>query len=202
MERMVRNLLEAQVLLDALPIFQDALQHVDTPAYEHNRDRDGAIGTVYVFEGEEKVLATLRSLLHSVGIEMRVVTRVDEIFGNAEMPSAPSCVLLDVWRRGISGLSVQAKIVERQILTSFILIATDADALISVRAMKAGAFDFLVKPFPDQELLEAINGALQADRNRLCSERGLNSLRYIYKRLTPRERQVLASLMSGKINKQ
>ena len=115
---------------------------------------------------------------------------------------APGCLVLDVRLPGMSGLEFQQKLEELGVRLPAILMTGHGDIPMSVRAMKAGAVDFLAKPFRDQEMLDAVAAALEKDRNRRAENGKLDGLRAAYASLSPRERQVMALVTAGKMNKQ
>ena len=131
-----------------------------------------------------------------------------ELFGSAQeflqakRPDAPSCLVLDIRLPGISGLDFQRELAYANIHTPIIFITAHGDIPMTVRAMKAGAVEFLTKPFRDQDLLDAIQQALQRDNTRRVKEAEVVKLRERYESLTSRERKVLPLIVSGLLNKQ
>jgi RNA polymerase sigma factor (sigma-70 family) len=131
-----------------------------------------------------------------------------ELFGSAQeflaskLPNVPSCLVLDIRLPGISGLNLQRQLAHANIQIPIIFITAHGDITMTVRAMKAGAVEFLTKPFRDQDLLDAIQHALERDRNRRQQEAELAVLRDRFDSLSPREREVVALVVSGMLNKQ
>ena len=157
--------------------------------------------TVIVVDDDQGVREALEGLLRSVGLRPRLHGSVAE-FLTAPAPSGPSCLILDVRLPGQSGLDLQDELTRAGINLPIIFITGHGDIPMSVRAMKAGAVEFLAKPFRDQDLLDAIQIAL--DRDRIRREEGalVAELQARFDSLTPRERQVLALVARGLLNKQ
>jgi RNA polymerase sigma factor (sigma-70 family) len=156
---------------------------------------------VYVIDDDESVRNALVTLLRSVGIAVRAFDSADS-FLDAEMPDVPSCMILDVRLRGASGLTLQQNAFKDRIRLPIIFLTGHGDVEMSVKAMKAGAFDFLMKPFKEQDLLDTITAALKSDRNVKQRERLVATVRQAYKSLTPREREVIWLVADGLMNKQ
>jgi FixJ family two-component response regulator len=157
--------------------------------------------TVFVIDDDAAIRDALQSLISSMKLHV-------ELFGSAaeflqrERPDVPSCLVLDVRLPGISGLDFQRKLTEANHSIPVIFITGHGDIPMSVRAMKAGAVEFLTKPFRDQDLLDAIHVALERDRARRQQESEMIVLRERFKSLTPREQEVLPLVVSGRLNKQ
>jgi RNA polymerase sigma factor (sigma-70 family) len=156
---------------------------------------------VYVIDDDPSIRGALRSLIHSVGLRVELLSSTGE-FLQRERPDVPSCLVLDIRLPGKSGLDFQRQLAEANIPIPLIFITAYADVPMSVRAMKAGAVEFLTKPFRDQDLLDAIQVALERDRKRRQQEAEIAILRARFEALTPRERAVLPLLLSGLRNKQ
>lgn len=156
---------------------------------------------VYVIDDDESVRNALVTLLRSVGIAVRAFDSADS-FLDAEMPDVPSCMILDVRLRGASGLTLQQNAFKDRIRLPIIFLTGHGDVEMSVKAMKAGAFDFLMKPFKEQDLLDTITAALKSDRNLRQRERLVATVRQAYNSLTPREREVIWLVADGLMNKQ
>jgi FixJ family two-component response regulator len=161
-----------------------------------------AIGrTVFVVDDDSAVRETLGSLFRS--IELRV-----ELFGSAQeftqsnMPDAASCLVLDIRLPGISGLDFQSQLAEAGIHVPIIFMTGHGDIPMSVKAMKAGAIDFLTKPFRDQDMLDAVVKALERDEKRRKGEKTESAVRILFESLTSREREVMALVVQGLMNKQ
>jgi FixJ family two-component response regulator len=118
------------------------------------------------------------------------------------MPEVPSCLILDVRLKGQSGLAVQEQMAASQVGLPIVFMTAHGDIAMTVKAMKAGARDFLAKPFRDQDMLDAVAQALEADEERRAASRSVADLRRSYESLTPREREVMAFVVSGLMNKQ
>jgi FixJ family two-component response regulator len=155
---------------------------------------------VFVIDDDPSMRRSLESLLRSVGHEVRLYASALE-FRQASRPDVPSCLVLDVRLPGMSGLAFQQELAAAGIAVPIIFITGHGDVPMSVRAMKAGAAEFLTKPFDDQVLLDAIHAALERDRARRRDEAGSASLRSRYEMLTERERQVMGHVVAGRPNK-
>lgn len=156
---------------------------------------------VYVIDDDDAIREALDGLLRSVGLKMIGFGSPREFlaFGRS---AVPSCLVLDVRLPGSSGLEFQRELSAQGERIPIIFVTGHGDIPMSVRAMKDGAVEFLTKPFRDQDLLDAIQSALAADRIRLQSEQSIADLRRRYTSLTERERQVMAILVQGQLNKQ
>ena len=156
---------------------------------------------VFVVDDDAAIRKALDSLIRSVGLQVELFGSAQE-FLQAKRPKAPTCLILDIRLKGISGLDFQRKLAEANDPIPIIFISGHADVPMSVRAMKAGAVEFLTKPFRDQELLDAVHHALERDAARRQQEAEIAKLRERYEWLTPREREVLPLVVSGLPNKQ
>jgi FixJ family two-component response regulator len=156
---------------------------------------------IYVIDDEPTVGIALRRLIHSVGLEVRTFTSAQE-FLKAELQDAPGCLVLDVRMPEISGLEVQHRLAAAGICLPVIFLTGHADIEMTVRAMKAGAVEFLTKPFHEQELLDAIQAALQRHRIDLENRTKRSILQVHYGSLTPRESEVFRLVTNGLLNKQ
>ena len=157
--------------------------------------------TVFVVDDDSSLRRAIKRLLESVGVQVELFGSAHE-FLQAKRPDAPSCLVLDIRLPGISGLEFQRELAYANIHTPIIFITAHGDIPMTVRAMKAGAVEFLTKPFRDQDLLDAIQQALQRDNTRRVKEAELVKLRERYESLTSREREVLPLVVSGLLNKQ
>jgi len=157
--------------------------------------------TVVVIDDDPSVRKALDNLFRSVGLEVELFTSPQE-FLQAERPDRPGCIVLDVRFPGRSGLDMQREIAAANTPLPIIFITGYGDIPMSVRAMKAGAVEFLTKPFRDQDLLDAVGVALEKDRARRANEVRLSELRSRFQTLTARERQVLSLVIAGRLNKQ
>jgi len=156
---------------------------------------------VFVVDDDASVREALKSLIRSVGLQVELFRSAQE-FLQWKKPDVPSCLILDVRLPGISGLDFQSKRAEANDPIPIIFITGHGDIPMSVRAMKAGAVEFLPKPFRDQDLLDAIHVALERDRARRQREDEIATLKDRFEWLTPREREVLPLVVSGLPNKQ
>lgn len=157
--------------------------------------------TVFVLDDDELIRRALVRLFDSVGMRCRPFGHPEEFFG-IEPPDGPSCLVLDVRMPGLSGLEVQRELAAADLDMPVIFMTGHATVPLSVRAMKAGAQDFLEKPVDEQALLDAVNLAVKRDRDRRQSVARLDSLRSRMNSLTPRERQVFELVVTGLLNKQ
>ncbi len=157
--------------------------------------------TVFVVDDDPSVRRAIKRLVESIGLHVEIFGSAQE-FLQAKRPDVPSCLILDIRLRGASGLDFQRQLVEAGIYVPVIFITAHGDIPMSVQALKAGAVEFLPKPFRDQDLLDAIQVALERDRAR--RERGaeIAVLQQRYESLTPREREVVAMVVAGMLNKQ
>ena len=156
---------------------------------------------VFIVEDDPSMRNALRNLLRSVGLESQLYTSAQE-FLDAEKPEIPSCLVLDVRLPGMSGLDLQKELARADIQMPVIFITAHGDIPMSVRAMKAGAVEFLPKPFRDQDLLDAIQLSLTQDRDRRQREDKIAVLQKRLHGLTPREREVFPLVVSGRSNKE
>lgn len=156
---------------------------------------------VFVVEDDSSVREALAGLIRSAGWNVEVFVSAHEFLARPQA-DAPSCLVLDVGLPGLSGLDLQARMAETHNDIPIVFITGHGDIPMSVRAMKAGAVEFLTKPFVDQDLLDGIQTALERDRAARSEEAELRELREYYASLTPREQQVLELVISGRLNKQ
>ena len=156
---------------------------------------------VFVIDDDEAMRATLSSLFRSVGLRVELFSSARE-FAQIKMPDVASCLVLDIRLPGVSGLDFQAELAEAEIRTPIIFMTGHGDIPMSVKAMKAGAIDFLTKPFRDQDILDAVSRALERDQKRRDSEKAVSELRILFDSLTLREREVMTLVVAGLMNKQ
>lgn len=156
---------------------------------------------VYIVDDDESLRCAVDSLCRSIGLRTRTYASARE-FLDAKPGELAGCLVLDVRLPGISGLDFQSQLAELGIHLPVILITGHGDIQMSVRAMKAGAVDFLAKPFRDQELLDAVTAAIERDRKRRVADRGVDLIRERFLTLSPREQQVMMLVTAGKMNKQ
>jgi FixJ family two-component response regulator len=160
-----------------------------------------ATPTVFVVDDDDLVRAAIQGMLKSVGLRSEAFGTPQE-FLHSKRPDAPSCLVLDVRLRGVSGLDFQRELADAGIRIPIIFITGHGDIPMTVRAMKSGAVEFLTKPFRDQELLDAIHQALDRDRVIRQQQIEFGELRERYELLTAREREVMGLVVAGMLNKQ
>jgi FixJ family two-component response regulator len=156
---------------------------------------------VFIVDDDQIVRGAIGSLLMSVGQQVQLFESAADLL-RASLPAIPSCLVLDIRLPGLSGLDLQAQLANAGLPIPIIFITGHGDIPMSVRAMKAGALDFLTKPFRDQDLLDAVTRALDRDRKRRKVEEDTRDLRARYLTLTVREQQVMALVTEGLLNKQ
>ena len=156
---------------------------------------------VFVVDDDALVRAAIQGMLKSVGLRSETFETPQE-FLSTKRPEGPSCLVLDVRLHGVSGLDFQRQLADAGVQIPIIFITGHGDIPMSVKAMKSGAVEFLTKPFRDQDLLDAIHQALDRDRAIRQQQRELKDLHKRYESLTPREREVMALVVSGMLNKQ
>jgi FixJ family two-component response regulator len=156
---------------------------------------------VFVIDDDSSMRLALEDLVRSVGLEVHAFAAPPQ-FLESKLPDAPGCLVLDVRLPGMSGLSFQNELVKRGLALPVIFITGHGDIPMSVRAMKAGAVEFLTKPFHDQDLLDAIHTAIERDRKRRRAAIVHADLRERVATLSERERQIMALVVSGRANKQ
>jgi FixJ family two-component response regulator len=160
-----------------------------------------AVPLVFVIDDDDLVRAAIQGMLKSVGLRSETFGTPQE-FLRSKRPDGPSCLILDVRLPGISGLDFQRELANAGIRIPIIFITGHGDIPMTVKAMKSGAVEFLTKPFRDQDLLDAINQALDRDRVMRQQQSELGKLRMRYDLLTAREREVMGMVVSGMLNKQ
>jgi len=156
---------------------------------------------VFIVDDDQGVRDALRRLISSVGLGVQVFATAQD-FLTARRPDAPGCLVLDVRLPGLSGLDLQRELAGLDVSLPIVFLTGYGDIPMSVRAMKAGAVEFLTKPFREQDLLDAIRHAIDRHRLARAEQRELAELRHRYGSLTPRERDVLAGVIAGLLNKQ
>ena len=155
---------------------------------------------VFVIDDDTSMREALQSLFRSVGLRVEMFGSAPE-FLQSKLPNVASCLVLDIRLPEVSGLDFQIELTEAGIHIPIIFMTGHGDIPMSVQAMKAGAVDFLTKPFRHQEMLQAVNRALAADRKRRTEEKTVSNLRVLFESLTPREREVLVLATAGLVNK-
>jgi FixJ family two-component response regulator len=157
--------------------------------------------TVFVVDDDASLREALQSLLRSVGLQVALFGSAAD-FLKVKLPDAAACLVLDIRLPGVSGLDFQAELAKADIQIPIIFITGHGDIPMTVRAMKAGAVEFLTKPFRDQDLLDAVQIAFERDRRRRAQARAVHELRAHFEALTPREQQVIGFVTAGLMNKQ
>jgi FixJ family two-component response regulator len=156
---------------------------------------------VYVIDDDASVRDSLSSLFRSVGLEVELFASAAE-FLQKKLPDRPGCIVLDIRLPGVSGLDFQGQLAKSGIQTPIVFMTGHGDIPMSVRAMKAGAVDFLTKPFRDQDMLDAVFAALEGDRRRLEADRETAAIKGLYDALSSREKEVMYFVTKGLMNKQ
>jgi RNA polymerase sigma factor (sigma-70 family) len=160
-----------------------------------------AAPVVFVVDDDASVRSSLKFLLSTVGLQAQTFDSADS-FLDKNRPEVPSCLVLDVRLPGLSGLDFQRELAARNICIPIVFLTGHGDIPMSVRAMKAGAVEFLTKPFRDQDLLDAVRVALDRDRARREQETEMADLRRRFDSLTSRELEVVSMVVAGMLNKQ
>jgi FixJ family two-component response regulator len=163
-------------------------------------DKAGA-AVLFVVDDDASMRDSLKSLFRSVGMQVEVFQSAGE-FLNQRLPDVSSCLVLDVRMPELSGLDFQADLARANIQVPIVFMTGHGDIPMTVKAMKAGAVEFLTKPFRDQDMLDAVQHALTRDGKRRESEKTLSKLKADYATLTPREQEVMALVTAGLMNKQ
>ena len=156
---------------------------------------------VYVVDDDASMRRALTNLFESVGLKVEAFGSAPQLL-QAKPPQVPSCLVLDIRLPGVSGLELQSDLAKANIHTPIIFITGHADIPMTVRAMKGGAIDFLTKPVRDQDILDAVQAAIERDRKRRDLNKTVSNVRSRFESLTSRERDVLALVTSGLMNKQ
>ena len=156
---------------------------------------------VFVIDDDAAMRETLGSLFRSVGLRVELFGSARE-FAEFRMPDIASCLVLDIRLPGVSGLEFQTELAAKDIRIPIIFMTGHGDIPMSVKAMKAGAIDFLTKPFREQDILDAVIRSLERDQERRDSEKGVAELRSRFASLTSREQEVIALVLDGLMNKQ
>ena len=156
---------------------------------------------VFIIDDDASMRRALTNLFQSVGLEVEAFGSAPEML-QSKVPDVASCLVLDIRLPGLSGLDLQTELASANIHIPIIFITGHGDIPMTVRAMKGGAVDFLTKPFRDQDLLDAVVKAIERDRNRREAAKTVANLQSMFETLTSREREVLALVASGLMNKQ
>lgn len=156
---------------------------------------------VFIVDDDAALRDALSSLLRSIGLRVETFPCVAD-FTQFKRPDVPSCLLLDVRLQGTSGLDFQNELVRANVNLPIVFMTGHGDIAMTVRAMKAGAVDFLAKPFREQDLLDAVTAALEKDKSGRQANKNAHEVRTRFETLTPREREIMALAASGLMNKQ
>jgi FixJ family two-component response regulator len=156
---------------------------------------------VFVIDDDESLRDTLKRLFATVGLRAETFASTAD-FLKRKLPAVPTCLVLDIRLPGISGLDFQAELARTGITIPIVFMTGYGDIPMTVKAMKAGALEFLPKPFRDQDMLDAVQLALERDRTKRHAERANAQMRASFESLTPREREVMAFVTTGLMNKQ
>jgi FixJ family two-component response regulator len=165
------------------------------------KEPSGVEPIVFVVDDDLSMRVALINLFRSMGLGVEVFGSASELL-ETKLPDVVSCLVLDIRLPGVSGLDFQTRLAEAGIDIPIVFMTGHGDIPMSVRAMKAGAIDFLTKPFRDQDMLDAVTRALERDRKRREDEDSVSELRVLFEALTPREREVIALVTAGLMNKQ
>jgi FixJ family two-component response regulator len=157
--------------------------------------------TVFIVDDDASVREALGNLMRSVGLHAQLFASAQE-FLKTPQPDSAACLILDVRMPGLGGLDCQRQLAEAGFHVPIVFMTGHGDIPMSVRAIKAGAVDFLTKPFRDQDLLDAVQQALDRDRMRRAVEQTITDLRERFRTLTPRQREVMVWVVAGRLNKQ
>lgn len=163
--------------------------------------KTASTSVVIIVDDDAAIRASLDSLFRSVGLGTRLFGSPAELLAG-QLPDGPACIVLDVRLPGVSGLDLQGQLTRQGIDFPIIFMTGHGDIPMSVRAMKAGAIDFLAKPFRDQDMLDAVTAALERDALRRSEAAAKGDLRAQYETLTAREKEVMGYVTSGLMNKQ
>lgn len=156
---------------------------------------------VFIIDDDPSLCDALVSLFRSVGLQVKAFGSAPE-FLQSKLPDGPSCLVLDVRLPGLSGLDFQSELAKANIQIPIVFMTGHGDISMTVRAMKAGAVEFLPKPFRDQDILDAVQAGLERDRTRRRSESDSSKLKASFDSLTPREQEIMGFVTSGLTNKQ
>jgi FixJ family two-component response regulator len=165
--------------------------------------KKGPMGTdsaVFVIDDDASLRKVVGSLLRSVGLHVKLFGSTGE-FLQSRLPEVASCLVLDVRLPGLSGLDFQSELIKAGVHIPIIFITGHGDVPMAIKAMKSGAVEFLTKPFREQDLLDAVNAALERDRVRRNQEKLVSNTRSLFDSLSPREQKVMALVCSGLMNK-
>jgi FixJ family two-component response regulator len=169
--------------------------------FGQDRLNDAHQPIVIIVDDDRLVREGVAALLHSVGLQTKLFSSVSELL-KWKLPEAPSCLVLDVRLPGLSGLDFQSELNRANIHIPIVFMTGHADVPMSVRAMKSGAFDFLSKPFRDQDMVDTVQAAIEHDRKRRGSADDNQQLKSAFDSLTDREREIMGFVSGGLINRE
>ncbi|MDB5652218.1 MAG: two component transcriptional regulator, LuxR family [Hyphomicrobiales bacterium] len=167
----------------------------------HHSASQPTVSTVLVVDDDTSLREALSSLFRSVGLRVELFSSGPELLA-AKLPDGPCCLVLDIRLPGVSGLDFQTQLSQAGVHMPIIFMTGHGDVPMTVRAMKAGAIDFLTKPFRDQDMLDAVAAALAHDRKSREASKAVMDVRALYQSLTPREKEVMSLVTEGLMNKQ
>ena len=165
------------------------------------QERGGGEPIVIIVEDDTEFRDALKRLFRTVGVRTEIFESAGELL-QSKLPEVPSCLVLDVRLPGLSGLDIQSELAKTDINIPIIFMTGHGDIPMSVKAMKAGAVDFLTKPFRDQDMLDAVVAAIERDRRRREHEKAASGLKERFESLSPREREIMVLVSTGLMNKQ
>jgi FixJ family two-component response regulator len=183
------------------PLAPPAAQATESAAIDAAIPRSSPDPVVFIIDDDVSVRESLHSLFRDIRLQSEVFASATELLAS-KLPDAASCLVLDVRLPGMSGLDFQAELARANIDVPIVFMSGYADVSLAVRAMKAGAVDFLTKPFREQDMLDAVAIAIARDRTRRADEKMVSKTRALFATLSPREREVMALVTSGLMNKQ
>ncbi len=172
-----------------------------SPGAAKTEARSAVEPIVFIVDDDQPLTDALRRLFRTVGLRTEVFGSAGDLL-RAPLPDAPGCLVLDVRLPGLSGLDLQAELANADIRLPVVFMTGHGDIPMSVRAMKAGAVDFLTKPFRDQDMIDAVVGAIERDRKRREGSAELSRLRAMFETLSAREQEVMGLVTAGLMNKQ
>lgn len=171
------------------------------PSSPRGSSPESADPLVIVVDDDAGLRDALSSLFRSVGLKVALFGSASELL-EAKLPDSPRCLVLDIRLPGVSGLDFQAQLARSDLNMPIIFMTGYGDIPMTVRAMKAGAVDFLTKPFRDQDILDAVSGAIEQDRRRRLADKAVSGVQELYQTLTTREKEIMALVTAGLMNKQ
>ena len=165
------------------------------------KEPGGPQSVIFVVDDDESLRDALKDLFRSMGLQVQAFSSTQE-FLQTKLPNVPSCLVLDIRLPGLSGLDFQTALAKANIQTPIVFMTGYGDIPMSVRAMKAGAVEFLTKPFRDQDMIDAVQLGLERDRRRRETEKSASKLKSSFEALTLREKEIMGWVTAGLMNKQ